>query len=880
MTEIIWLPSGEAAVENSEILAETFSHGWGEGLWELLCRNLPEEAGVSCFFYRKLAQDYAANVCFLREKISGEVFELALPQKDEITEILYDRPPLPGGEYVSVGGIQKILRDLANHIKSLWKKESGTPVEWLTGQLPEYGDVGKVTFHLAENKQDMDGEHPFLFLTTFVHRLDGQDEPRHLPLANALKLFAAQKDKMSQLLQCIQRAGGCCSAVAGLLQDQRIFQVVPFTAAEAYSLLNAHAELEKGGIALRMVNLWKRRPPKLKLEITLENPSGGELSEHSLLYFKTEAVLDGEVLKENELAELLQSSGGLVRFKEKWVEADGEKVRKLLEIWGRADRFSQHAGLSFTAGMRLLAGSRPHGGLPAPDPALCEVKAAPELEEVFSGRSSKVLPVPPLPQRLENTLRAYQKEGVAFLWRMNSLGLGVFLADDMGLGKSLQVLSYLELLRGRGALDALPALLIAPASLLENWQREGEKFVPELNVTVLHPSRLNSKELEEFQKEPAAFLKGCHLAVTTYNMILRWTFLREILFPVIIADEAQALKNSSSQQSRAVRQLKAKRRIALTGTPVENHPGDLWSIGDFLNPGLFGSRQEFAEKCRDMAERKNWSPLRKMLAPIVLRRLKTDRSIVPDLPDKTERNIYCSFSKLQTAVYSAVLERMRRELKDCDDITRKGVILKYLTALKQICDHPDLYRGGALYESSESGKLQQLETLAAHIAMKHEKVLVFTQFREMTPVLHDVLARVFGRPGAVLHGGTPVGERAKLVEAFQKPGGVPFFVLSLKAAGTGLTLTAANHVIHFDRWWNPAVENQATDRAYRIGQHRNVMVHKFLCSGTIESRIDRMLRRKQGVADALLEPGEGVTAFTEWSDEELFELTRLESCDE
>ena len=880
MVEIVRLPSGDAAVENSETLSEAFSHGWGKGLWELLCRSIPENAGNSCFFYRKLARDYAANICFLRDRSSAEVFEAALPAEDEIVRILYDRPPLPGGEYVDVSAVQQMLRELAGYLKSLWENEFSAPADWLITQLPEFGDVGKITFHLAENKQDLDGEHPFLFLCTFVHRLDGQDEPRHLPLANALKLFAVQKEKISQLLQTIQKAGKCCTVIGELLENQRIFQVVPFTAADAYTLLNAHDVLENSGIALRMVNLWKRRPPKLKLELTLTNPSGGELSEHALLHFKTEAVLDGQVLKKDELDELLKSSGGLVRFKEKWVEADGEKVRKLLELWGRADRFSQHAGLSFTAGMRLLAGNRPHAGSPSPDPELCEVKISPELEAVFAGRSPRCPAMPALPEHLEKILRPYQKEGVHFLWRMTSLGLGVFLADDMGLGKSLQVLSFLELLRLKGGLNGLPALLIVPASLLENWRLEGEKFVPGLNITLLHPSRLKGAEMEELQRNPVAFLQKSHLVVTTYNMILRLGSLREMLFPVIIADEAQALKNSSSQQSRAVRSLKGERRVALTGTPVENHLGDLWSIGDFLNPGLFGFQQEFSEKCREMAEKKNWSPLRKMLSPIVLRRLKTDRKIVPDLPDKSERNIYCSFSKLQTAVYSAVLDRMRSELKDCDDMTRKGVILKYLTALKQICDHPDLYRGGALFEQSESGKLQQLETLVAQIAMKHEKVLVFTQFREMTPVLHDLLARVFGRPGAILHGGTPVGERAKLVEAFQRPGGVPFFVLSLKAAGTGLTLTAANHVIHFDRWWNPAVENQATDRAYRIGQHQNVMVHKFLCAGTIESRIDRMLRRKQNVANALFEPGEGAHAFTEWSDEELFELTRLENCNE
>ena len=354
----------------------------------------------------------------------------------------------------------------------------------------------------------------------------------------------------------------------------------------------------------------------------------------------------------------------------------------------------------------------------------------------------------------------------------------------------------------------------------------------------------------------------------------------------MILDEAQAIKNPAARQTRAVKELHAWGRIALTGTPVENRLGDLWSLFDFINPGLLGSAAEFGRLVKQLSadSSRQFAPLRQLTGPYILRRLKTDKRIISDLPDKTEVTAWCALSKAQAALYEQAVREMARQLADVDDesVERRGLVLAFLMRFKQICNHPSQWLHDGGFEPAESGKFLRLRELAEAMAARQERVLVFTQFREMTAPLADYLAHLFGRPGLVLHGSTPVRERHKLVAAFQhEEGGPPFFVLSLKAGGTGLNLTAASHVIHFDRWWNPAVENQATDRAFRIGQKRNVLVHKFACRGTVEEKIDQLIEEKKSLATELLghagDEGEGAAArLTEMADDELLRFVALD----
>jgi non-specific serine/threonine protein kinase len=473
---------------------------------------------------------------------------------------------------------------------------------------------------------------------------------------------------------------------------------------------------------------------------------------------------------------------------------------------------------------------------------------------------------------LKGELRPYQADGVRWLLWLNRLGLGGCLADDMGLGKTIQVLSLL-LLSKRGG-DEGPHLLVAPTTLLANWQVEATRFAPDLRLLVAHPSAMPADHLAAV--DPAR-LRGVDLVVTSYSMVSRLPWLVTTGFSLVVLDEAQAIKNPGAKQTRAVKAIKGRVRLALTGTPVENHLGDLWSIFDFACPGLLGTAAEFGRFAKHLAEHRDdgFAPLRRLIQPYLLRRLKSDRAVIADLPDKTEVKTWCGLTRTQTALYLEGVATLQQRLRELDGIERRGLILAFLMRCKQICNHPSQWLGDGEFASTGSGKFARLTELAETIAARQEKVLVFTQFKEMTGPLADLLASAFGRSGLVLHGSTPAKERNALVDAFQDESGPPFFVLSLKAGGSGLNLTAASHVVHFDRWWNPAVEAQATDRAYRIGQRRNVLVHKFICRGTVEEKIDAMIETKLGLSDDIVAGG-GEGVLTELSDEALMAVVSLD----
>jgi non-specific serine/threonine protein kinase len=360
-------------------------------------------------------------------------------------------------------------------------------------------------------------------------------------------------------------------------------------------------------------------------------------------------------------------------------------------------------------------------------------------------------------------------------------------------------------------------------------------------------------------------------------MLIRQAWIETVDWDLVVLDEAQAVKNPGARQTKAVKRLRARARVALTGTPVENRLTDLWSLFDFLCPGLLGTAQRFTQfaKGLEKAGSERYAPLRSLVRPYILRRLKTDRSVITDLPEKTEMRAFCGLTKAQAILYQKTVDDLAASVEGTDGIRRRGLILASLLRLKQICNHPSQLRGDGVYDPAESGKFARLADLCEEIASRQDRALVFTQFREMTEPLASFLAGVFGRPGLVLHGQTPVKKRQSLVDAFQADGGPPFFVLSLKAGGTGLNLTAASHVIHFDRWWNPAVENQATDRAFRIGQKKNVLVHAFVCQGTVEEKIDALLGEKRALAEDLLEGG-GDALLTEMSDDELLATVALD----
>ena len=411
-----------------------------------------------------------------------------------------------------------------------------------------------------------------------------------------------------------------------------------------------------------------------------------------------------------------------------------------------------------------------------------------------------------------------------------------------------------------------------PASLISNWSQEIKRFTPDVECFVAHPEAGPDKKVEPKDKES---LDKLDLVITTYSLVQKYEWLQGYNWDYIILGEAQAIKNPGTKQARTIKRFRARNRIAMTGTPLENRLSDLWSLFDFINPGLLGSSQEFTQFTKRLKQDPDgYARLRKVISPYILRRLKTDKSVISDLPEKVEMKTYAALSKKQIILYKDMVRELRDMLESTEGIRRKGVILSSLMKFKQLCNHPDQYLGTGGYEEHDSGKFARLREICETIHDKREKVLVFTQFREMTEPLKVFLESIFGREGLVLHGSTPVGKRKEIVEQFQGWQYIPFIVLSLKAGGVGLNLTEANHVIHFDRWWNPAVENQATDRAFRIGQKRNVVVHKFITKGTIEEKIDMMLEGKSKLLQEVIQSSSEAW-ITEMDNKKLIELFSL-----
>ena len=548
-----------------------------------------------------------------------------------------------------------------------------------------------------------------------------------------------------------------------------------------------------------------------------------------------------------------------------------------MEHFREVERTAAENGLGFREAMRLLAGADVAAG-DAPAAAYAEwsqVVAGTWLAETLKGlRSPEGLARIDPGDALHGTLRPYQQVGVRWLYLLAKLGLGACLADDMGMGKTIQVLSLLLVLKRQTNGKPQPSLLVAPASLLANWASELEHFAPGLKALIAHPSALPAADLRTIGPDR---LQGVDLVITSYGSLLRVPWIAEVAWRLVVLDEAQAIKNPDAKQTRTAKRLNARARFALTGTPIENRLGDLWSIFDFVNPGLLGSSKEFTNFVKRLADRphNSYGPLRELVRPYILRRLKTDKTVIADLPDKTEVKAFCQLSRKQAALYEQAVKELAEQLADAEGIRRKGLVLAFLMRFKQICNHPSQWLGDGSWSEDDSGKWARLRDIAEVIATKQEKMLVFTQFREVIPPLASFLGSVFGRPGLVLHGETEVKKRKEVVRRFQEDEAAGFFVLSLKAGGAGLNLTAASHVVHFDRWWNPAVENQATDRAFRIGQTKNVLVHKFVCRGTVEEKIDQLIESKRQLSKELLE-GSADLLLTELKDEELLKLVALD----
>jgi len=867
--------SAEEAIPGDVAWRIEKAFGQNQGLFHLGSRETLTKLPPVLAFWRDFSHHFMQAVSTL-PALPKKGMPLSLPLSDEdIAHWRTSAPPMAGLDFLTDDAVKGLWAELETTLQRHLTRFPASAARFFQRLHPSWHKVGRVTLHLAENS--VDAERPFTFMATYavvMHGIIGTSS-RQIPLGQALKTYAGpqHREQLQSLLDPLRAAAQESFLLKELLDTGRIYEEVTWTPGAAYWFLQDAARLETFGLVIRIPNWWKARA-RPQVRVTIGESTQSQLTAQSLLDFTVELKLGDQALTPEEWQKIQEAQAGLVLIKGQWVEVDRERLKQVLEHWKKVERSVSKEGISFFDGMRLLAGS-PLGGPENPEPGAPRPWSSVVAGKTLAGLLKK-LTDPKEAERvhpgeaLKTTLRPYQDIGLRWLWLVTQLGLGACLADDMGLGKTIQVLALLLFMKQQG--PSAPHLLVVPASLLGNWLSEIKRFAPSLRAQVIHPSA--NVELNPRKK---ADLTETDVILTTYGGLIRWDWLTRQAWHLVILDEAQAIKNPQSQQTQAVKKLKSRLRLALTGTPVENRLSDLWSLFDFLSPGLLGSHTEFIRGLDHLAAggTLDFHPLRALVRPYILRRLKTDKTVISDLPQKTELKAYCALTPVQAALYQQSLDQLSEQMNHLSGLKRKGTILGFLMRLKQICNHPSQWLGNSLYDPKDSGKFARLRELTEVIAAKQEKALIFTQFRTLTRPLAAFLQEVFERPGLVLDGQTPVRQRPALVADFQNPDGPPFFVLSLKAGGTGLNLTAASHVIHFDRWWNPAVENQATDRAYRIGQTKNVLVHKFICRGTVEEKIDALIESKISLAQGLIDSS-GEKLLTEMTNEELTQLLQLD----
>ena len=825
---------------------------------------------VSLDYWRKVTGRFAEELVRTRDlEVLRHKATVAL--NDAVaTELLDIAPFMPGFDYLN----RDLLGELWSVLNATYQRQvksyEGSVADFVRTLSPKVHLVGRVFFHLVESKKD---EYPFAFLATYSTGLDQKSGCKHVPLKHALAEYGADSRKLLDLLTTVHQAAAESQFLFGVLDSGEIFHPLALSAGEAYTVLKEIPIYERAGILCRIPNWWKNRAAGLRLNIQMGEARPSSLGMDAILDFHAGLLLGDAPISEEEARRLLDESEGLAFIKGKWVEVDREKLEQTLRAYEKAQALMAQEDLTLREALHLQLDADRAWGL-SEETVEVEISQGQWLESVIARlREPQRIDSVRLPSRFKATLRPYQRQGVDWLCFLDGLQFGALLADDMGLGKTVELLAMLSVRTADTSRQGpKTSLLILPASLISNWTGEIERFLPSLRYFVAHPSGGADQDL--LRRGPA--LDEVDLVITTYGLCQKYAWLQGVQWDLVVLDEAQAIKNPGTQQTRAVKKLHARNRIIMTGTPIENRLSDLWSLFDFLTPGLLGTVEEFSGFSRKLnRDSSGYARLKKVVGPYILRRLKTDKTVISDLPDKIEMKTYAELARKQVVLYEDLVKQLRLMLEEQPDgIRRKGLILASLMKFKQLCNHPDQYLGQGQFAETDSGKFQRLRPICETIFEKREKLLVFTQFKEITGPLKEFLRTVFGHEGLVLHGGTPVAKRRQMIERFQSDEYTPFMVLSLKAGGVGLNLTAANHVVHFDRWWNPAVEDQATDRAFRIGQHKNVVVHKFVTKGTVEEKIDTMLAEKAELSRQII-PGSGEAWITEMDDKELMRLFTL-----
>ncbi|MCK5681912.1 DEAD/DEAH box helicase, partial [bacterium] len=799
-----WLPGVSGGRGASGFLDEIYSHySSAENLYWLFylgfC-NQKVSVSASLGFWRKFSYSFVGKLKLipdlegLRDRVVVELLE------DEALQFLASAPLMPGREYLQKELLFELWQELNDIFSEKISSFSGSVADFVKKLSPEIHLAGRIYFHLVENKNHVE---PFAFMATYSTRLDDTGESRHLPLKYALKEYEDEPEKLLQLLVTVDDTAQQSELVLGLRESGELFQPLAWSTKEAFTFFKEIPLYEEAGIVCRIPNWWKGKAARVSLQLNLGEKEPSRVGIESLLDFNPKLMVGDTEISVAEARRLLEEAEGLAFLKNKWVTVDPERLEKTLAAYDDACALNREEGISMLEAMRLSLNPQKMVG----DDELEIVSGVSHgewLKSVFSNLNR--------PDRLGSVktskafkakLRHYQQDGLKWLFYLHKLNLGACLADDMGLGKTLQVLAFLNAMKMDekclSKRSQKSSLLIIPASLLGNWNSEIEKFYPELASFTAHPGFHDSKKVPEPTPEE---LDEFDLVITTYALVQRYQWLSDYSWNYVILDEAQAIKNPGTKQTRVVKELKSKNRIVMTGTPIENRLSDLWSLFDFLNPGLLGNAKEFNDLSKKLLDKpEGYAELRRVVNPFILRRLKSDKAIIADLPDKIEVKTWAAMSKKQIILYKEILASVANTIENAEGIGRRGIVLAALMKFKQLCNHPDQYLGANSFSEKESGKFQRLREICETIYEKREKVLVFTQFKEMTEPLSRFLATIFKKEGLILHGSVAVAKRKELVEKFQGREYIPYFILSLKAGGVGLNLTEANHVIHFDRWW-------------------------------------------------------------------------------
>ena len=750
---------------------------------------------------------------------------------------------------------------------------------WTTRTATHEGASFRICFRLEPPNIDAGVQHWRL-----AYFLQATDDPSLLVPAwevwrergNALSYLNRRFDNpQEKLLEGLGVAADLCPAIRRSLRDEAP-EATLLSDQEAFSFLREIARLLEGsGFGVLVPPWWNQQDTRLRVRARLggiadAGRNDGMLSMDMLVSYDWQLALGDEVLSRDEFERLAALKAPLVQVRGRWVLLQPDQVEAAVAFW---EKHRQREQLRLGQALNLALGATDElDGLPISDVDVDDGFS--RVLDVLTQRHELTLHEPPT--EFVGELRPYQQVGFSWLAFLRQHGFGACLADDMGLGKTIQAIALLLHLKEFGQ-NGAPSLVVCPTSLVGNWRREILRFAPSLKVMVHHGT--GRAEGDAFLEQSRAH----DVVISTYGLMRRdLDDLMQLQWSNVILDEAQNIKNPLTKQARAVRRLQAKGRVALTGTPIENRLTELWSIFGFLNPGYLGThagfRRTFVLPIERYQDQEAVERLRRLVRPFVLRRVKTDPLVIAELPEKFEHKVYCNLTREQVTLYEAVVQdamaALREEKLSEPGIRRRGIVLAMLTRLKQICDHPALFLKDGSELGRRAGKYTRLCEMLEEILDLGERALVFSQFAEMGRLLQGDLERRFDRQVFFLHGGTPQQQRERMIRAFQEDAHAPnIFVLSLKAGGTGLNLMRANHVFHYDRWWNPAVENQATDRAYRIGQHRDVQVHKFISLGTLEERIDALIESKNELAENVI--GDDSTWITELSTDDLRELVEL-----